>query len=93
MIESSNNFHAVFICCRFQCQLVDFLLLRNDSKKVILLVCKEMLFPANQATLTTIASIFNKLNRVYWKYLQDQIQSLVSQRILAFALFSVVTVF
>lgn len=36
---------------------------------VILNVCRNMLVPGRQVSLTVIATIFNKLNRVYSDYL------------------------
>ncbi|ELU04563.1 hypothetical protein CAPTEDRAFT_178501 [Capitella teleta] len=59
-----------------KCRLMDFLLQRRDSKPVILTVCKQMLTPGSQASLTSIAMTFNKLNRVYWNHLDAEIQAL-----------------
>ncbi|XP_019639052.1 PREDICTED: uncharacterized protein C18orf8-like [Branchiostoma belcheri] len=55
-----------------KCRLMDFLLLRRDCKMVILSVCKQMLTPGRQCNLPTIASIFDKLNRVYRSYLEEE---------------------
>ena len=61
-----------------KCRLMEFLLLRRDSKMVILTVCKQILMPATQAKLTTIARVFNMLNKVYFNYLEAEVQSMVS---------------
>lgn len=54
-----------------KCRLVDFLLLRRDSKKVILYVLQTALVPGQHCNLATIAKIFNKLNEVYRAYLVE----------------------
>ena len=73
----TSRFQFLFIVL-LQCKLVDFLLLRKDSKMVILTVCKQMLTPGHQASLATIARIFDKLNKVYKGYLESEVQSQVS---------------
>ncbi|XP_072169899.1 regulator of MON1-CCZ1 complex-like [Diadema setosum] len=54
-----------------KCRLIDFLLLRKDSKKVILNVLQTALVPGQHCPLSTIAKIFNKLNEVYRAYLAE----------------------
>ena len=51
-------------------KLVDFLLLRSESKSVILLVCNQILAPETQSTIGTVALIFDKLNAVYAEYVE-----------------------
>lgn len=50
-------------------RLMDFLLQRKDCKAVILSVCSQMLTEADRATLPVIATVFDKLNCEYKKYL------------------------
>lgn len=54
------------------------LLLRKDSKSVILSVCREMLKPGQQADLSTIAKILDMLNKVYQQHLEKEVLILVS---------------
>ena len=56
---------------------MDFLLLRYDSKLVILRVCRLMLMPGQQASLKTIAQIFDKLNCVYWNFHDAEAHAMV----------------
>ena len=58
--------------------LTDVLLQRKDSKPVILDVCQQMLEPHQQSDLATIATVFDKLNGVYFDYLQYEMNLLVS---------------
>lgn len=51
-------------------RLIDFLLLRSDSKAVILSVCNQVISPDQQSTISTIALIFDKLNAVYAEYIE-----------------------
>lgn len=62
----------------FQHVLVKFLLARDDSKRVILNVCRSMLSSESQATLSTISKVLDMLNRVYQDYLNSEIHVLVS---------------
>ena len=50
--------------------LIDFLSLREDSTSVLLSVCMQMLLPGRQASLGTVAQVFDKLNDVYKEFLQ-----------------------
>ncbi|XP_032220481.2 regulator of MON1-CCZ1 complex isoform X2 [Nematostella vectensis] len=52
--------------------LIDFLLLRKDSKMVILAVFKQALIPGRQANLTVIAKMFDKVNSVYRAVLEAE---------------------
>ncbi|CAH1776277.1 unnamed protein product, partial [Owenia fusiformis] len=58
-----------------KCKLIDLLLLRRDCKMVILTVCKQMLTPGTQTNLSTIARIFDKLNKVYRQFLDIESQN------------------
>lgn len=60
-----------------KCKLIEFLLLRKDSKMVVLSVCRQMLIPGHQASLVTIARIYDMLNDVYKNYQEAETQSLV----------------
>ena len=51
-------------------KLIDFLLLRSESKSVILSVCNQLLTPGQQSTIGIIALVFDKLNAVYAEYLE-----------------------
>ncbi|XP_071807803.1 regulator of MON1-CCZ1 complex-like isoform X2 [Asterias amurensis] len=55
-----------------KCRLIDFLLLRRESKKVILSVCKQVLLPGQQCSLSIIARMFDKLNQVYRTFLEEE---------------------
>ena len=61
-------------------RLVKFLLRRQNSKGVILQVCKQMLLPGQQARLPVISDIVDMLNAVYKIYLDTEMQMLVSVR-------------
>nr|XP_025742188.1 regulator of MON1-CCZ1 complex isoform X2 [Callorhinus ursinus] len=50
-------------------RLMDFLLQRKECKMVILSVCSQMLSESDRATLPVIATVFDKLNHEYKKYL------------------------
>jgi hypothetical protein len=54
-------------------RLVDFLLLRQDSKNVILSVCKQALVPGRRCNLQTIARIFDRLNGEFSSSMQSHI--------------------
>ncbi|CAI9721715.1 Regulator of MON1-CCZ1 complex [Octopus vulgaris] len=58
-------------------KLIEFLVLRKDSKLVLLSVCRQMLIPGHQATLVTIAQIYDMLNDVYKNYQEAETQYLV----------------
>lgn len=51
--------------------LVDFLLLRKESKMVILTVFKQALTPGRQCSLPVLARMFDKLNLAYKNYSQE----------------------
>ncbi|CAI9164571.1 unnamed protein product [Rangifer tarandus platyrhynchus] len=53
-------------------RLVDFLLQRKECKVVILSVCSQMLTESDRATLPVIATVFDKLNQEYKKYLDAE---------------------
>uniref|UniRef100_A0A8D1WBQ4 Regulator of MON1-CCZ1 n=2 Tax=Sus scrofa TaxID=9823 RepID=A0A8D1WBQ4_PIG len=53
-------------------RLMDFLLQRRDCKMVILSVCAQMLTESDRATLPVIATVFDKLNQEYKKYLDAE---------------------
>lgn len=55
--------------------LVDFLLLRKESKMVILTVFKQALTPGRQCSLPTLARMFDKLNFAYKSYSQEMEQA------------------
>ncbi|KAK3089040.1 hypothetical protein FSP39_000342 [Pinctada imbricata] len=59
-------------------RLVKLLLVRDDSKRVILSVCRNMLLPGQQANLVSIAKIFDMLNKVYQQYLESECQNLAT---------------
>lgn len=48
--------------------LIDFLLLRCNSKPIILRVCHDGVSPSSQLPLPTISKIFDKLNIIYKQY-------------------------
>lgn len=73
------NLESVVSMITDKCRLVDFLLLRQDSKTVILNVCRNILVPGKQSNLTVIAMIFNKLNKVY----SDHLNAANGQQVLA----------
>uniref|UniRef100_K1P5A5 Uncharacterized protein C18orf8-like protein n=1 Tax=Magallana gigas TaxID=29159 RepID=K1P5A5_MAGGI len=56
--------------------LAKFLLARDDSKRVILNVCRSMLSSESQATLSTISKVLDMLNKVYQDYLNSEIHVL-----------------
>jgi hypothetical protein len=53
-------------------RLMDFLLQRKECKMVILSVCSHMLRESDRATLPVIATVFDKLNQEYKKYLDAE---------------------
>ncbi len=57
---------------------MDLLLQRRESKPVLLQVCEEMITPGQQATLSTVAKVFDQLNRVYVNFLEAESLSIVS---------------
>ncbi|XP_052074242.1 regulator of MON1-CCZ1 complex-like [Mytilus californianus] len=60
-------------------RLMKLLLLRKDSKAVILSVCREMLKPGQQADLSTIARILDMLNKVYQQHLEKEVLILAGE--------------
>ncbi|KAH9488827.1 Regulator of MON1-CCZ1 complex [Bulinus truncatus] len=55
-------------------RLIQFLLNRTDSKSVILNVCAQMLVPGKQASLQSLAKVYDMLNVTYKQYLDLQSQ-------------------
>ncbi|XP_066482521.1 regulator of MON1-CCZ1 complex isoform X1 [Tiliqua scincoides] len=53
-------------------KLMDFLLQRKDCKMVILSVCSQMLSEPDRGSLGVIATVFDKLNHEYKKYLEAE---------------------
>ncbi|XP_042299307.1 regulator of MON1-CCZ1 complex isoform X2 [Sceloporus undulatus] len=53
-------------------KLMDFLLQRKDCKMVILSVCSQMLSEPDRGSLSVIATVFDKLNHEYKKYLEAE---------------------
>ncbi|XP_004421103.1 PREDICTED: uncharacterized protein C18orf8 homolog [Ceratotherium simum simum] len=53
-------------------RLMDFLLQRKECKMVILSVCSQMLSESDRATLPVVATVFDKLNHEYKKYLDAE---------------------
>ncbi|XP_023063553.1 regulator of MON1-CCZ1 complex isoform X4 [Piliocolobus tephrosceles] len=53
-------------------RLMDFLLQRKECKMVILTVCSQMLSESDRASLPVIATVFDKLNHEYKKYLDAE---------------------
>ncbi|XP_040840737.1 regulator of MON1-CCZ1 complex isoform X3 [Ochotona curzoniae] len=53
-------------------RLMDFLLQRKECKAVILSVCSQMLGQSDRASLPVIATVFDKLNHEYKKYLDTE---------------------
>ncbi|XP_019381858.1 PREDICTED: uncharacterized protein C18orf8 homolog isoform X2 [Gavialis gangeticus] len=53
-------------------KLMDFLLQRKECKMVILSVCSQMLSEPERGSLTVIATVFDKLNHEYKKYLEAE---------------------
>ncbi|XP_044279950.1 regulator of MON1-CCZ1 complex isoform X3 [Varanus komodoensis] len=53
-------------------KLMDFLLQRKDCKMVILSVCSQMLSEPERGSLSMIATVFDKLNNEYKKYLEAE---------------------
>ncbi|GFO37115.1 hypothetical protein PoB_006362000 [Plakobranchus ocellatus] len=49
-------------------RLIQFLLYRKDSKPVILSVCAQMLVPGHQASLQSLAKVYDLLNHTYKQY-------------------------
>ncbi|XP_033739671.1 regulator of MON1-CCZ1 complex-like [Pecten maximus] len=61
-----------------KCRLIKFLLQRTDSKAEILSVCRNMMVPGKQASLSTIASVLDMLNKVYHSHLESEINQLAT---------------
>ncbi|XP_053377581.1 regulator of MON1-CCZ1 complex-like isoform X2 [Mercenaria mercenaria] len=61
-----------------KCRLIKFLLQRQNSKSVILDVCKQMLLPGQQARLPVISRVVDMLNQGYKTYLDAEMQALAS---------------
>uniref|UniRef100_A0A8D0DQK5 Regulator of MON1-CCZ1 n=1 Tax=Salvator merianae TaxID=96440 RepID=A0A8D0DQK5_SALMN len=53
-------------------KLMEFLLQRKDCKMVILSVCSQMLSEPDRGSLAVIATVFDKLNHEYKKYLEAE---------------------
>ncbi|XP_029446993.1 regulator of MON1-CCZ1 complex [Rhinatrema bivittatum] len=53
-------------------RLMDFLLQRKECKAVILSVCSQMLSESDRGSLSVIATVFDKLNSEYKKYLDAE---------------------
>eukprot|EP00070_Physeter_catodon_P029455 XP_028336349.1 regulator of MON1-CCZ1 complex isoform X1 [Physeter catodon] len=53
-------------------RLMDFLLQRRECKTVVLSVCSQMLTESDRAALPVIATVFDKLNQEYKKYLDAE---------------------
>ncbi|CAJ0930003.1 unnamed protein product, partial [Ranitomeya imitator] len=53
-------------------RLMDFLLQRKDCKSVILSVCSQILSEKDRVSLPVIATVFDKLNCEYKKYLEAE---------------------
>ncbi|XP_007435370.1 regulator of MON1-CCZ1 complex [Python bivittatus] len=53
-------------------KLMDFLLQRKDCKMVILSVCSQMLNEPERGSLSVIATVFDKLNHEYKRYLEAE---------------------
>ncbi|XP_040403793.1 regulator of MON1-CCZ1 complex isoform X2 [Cygnus olor] len=53
-------------------RLMDFLLQRKECKMVILAVCSQMLSEPERGSLPVIATVFDKLNHEYKKYLEAE---------------------
>jgi len=51
-------------------KLIDFLLLRSDSKEVIIDVLNEALTPGQQCSINTIALMLDKINAVFAEYVE-----------------------
>lgn len=51
---------------------MDFLLHRTDCKMVILSVCSQMLVGGDKEKLPIVATVFDKLNKVYKEYLEAE---------------------
>lgn len=60
-------------------KLIKFLLLRQDSKSVVLSVCRQMLLPGQQANLAVIAKVLDMLNRVYQQHLEKEVQIMAGE--------------
>nr|XP_014426016.1 regulator of MON1-CCZ1 complex isoform X3 [Pelodiscus sinensis] len=53
-------------------KLMDFLLQRKECKMIILSVCSQMLSEPERGTLAVVATVFDKLNHEYKKYLEAE---------------------
>jgi len=60
-----------------KCRLIDLLLLRRDSKSVIMSLCSTILSTPKPASLVVASAIFNKLNRVYQSHVEAQMSDTV----------------
>ncbi|CAG5119842.1 unnamed protein product [Candidula unifasciata] len=56
-------------------KLIQFLLYRTDSKSVILSVCAQMLVPGKQASLQSLAKVYDMLNVTYKQFLDTETQA------------------
>ena len=59
-------------------QMVEFLLLRSDSKTSLLSICRQMVSPSKKSDMVTIARIFDRLNYVYLQYLEYEIDNITN---------------
>ncbi|XP_046571702.1 LOW QUALITY PROTEIN: regulator of MON1-CCZ1 complex-like [Haliotis rubra] len=62
-----------------KCKLIQFLLCRQESKMVILSVCRQMLVPGQQANLHTISQVYDMLNQVYKAYRDVESQAMAGE--------------
>lgn len=53
-------------------KLIQFLLNRGESKSVLLSVCRHMLIPGQQTSLSVISQVYDMLNQVYKSYLENE---------------------
>lgn len=60
-------------------RLIDFLLLRRDSKMTILTVCKQILGPSTSQKLPIVGKVFDRLNECYRIYIDQEQQAASSQ--------------
>jgi len=60
-----------------KCRLMDLLLLRRESKSIILALCSSLLSSQQPASLVVAAAMFNKLNRVYHSHIEAQMSDAV----------------
>lgn len=71
---SRSLFFILFFSFQFlwQDKLIQFLLYRKDSKSVILSVCAQMLVPGKQASLQSLAKVYDLLNATYKQFLENE---------------------